>query len=164
MPSIEQNARSDSLPDFRNLGVALRILLLGNVAGFAAALIQSQDAMQFAPQFAQLAALLEPVLLLSLVSLYTLSKWLARQPYAWGIAIVMLLVAAWTALVLSAGMVLGEATTPFGLVRAWILCALLTAFLLAYFFWRRRAYSPALTDARLQALQARIRPHFLFNS
>ncbi len=164
MPSIEQNARSDSLPDFRNLGVALRILLLGNVAGFAAALIQAGEAMQFAPQFAQLAAVLEPVLLLSLVSLYALSKWLLRQPYAWGVAIIMLLVAAWTALVLSAGMVLGEATTPFDLVRAWILCALLTAFVLAYFFWRRRAYSPALTDARLQALQARIRPHFLFNS
>jgi two-component system, LytTR family, sensor histidine kinase AlgZ len=162
--SIDQNAPSDSLPDFRNLGVAMRILLLGNVAGFAAALIQSRDAMQFAPQFAELAAVLEPVLLLSLVSLYALSKWLSRLPYAWGIAIVMLLVAAWTALVLNAGAVLGEAITRFGLARAWILCALLTAFLVAYFFWRRRAYSPALTDARLQALQARIRPHFLFNS
>jgi len=74
------------------------------------------------------------------------------------------LVAGWTALVLYAGMVPGEVIMPFGLMRAWMLCALLTAFLLAYFHWRRRAYSPALTDARLQALQARIRPHFLFNS
>ena len=164
MPSIDQNASSDSLPDFRNLGVAVRILLLGNIAGFAAALIQSRDTVQLAQQFAELAAVLEPVLLLSLVSLYALSKWLSRLPYAWGIAIVMLLVAAWTALVLNASMVLGEATTPFGVARAWILCALLTAFLIAYFFWRKRAYSPALTDARLQALQARIRPHFLFNS
>ena len=164
MPSIDQNAPSDSLPDFRNLGVAVRILLLGNIAGFAAALIRSPDAAQFAPQFAQLAVVLEPVLLLSLVSLYALSKWLARLRYALGIAIVMLLVAAWTTLVLNASMVLGEATTPFGLARAWILCALLTAFVIAYFFLRKRAYSPALADARLQALQARIRPHFLFNS
>jgi two-component system sensor histidine kinase AlgZ len=29
---------------------------------------------------------------------------------------------------------------------------------------RARAYSPSLSEARLQALQARIRPHFLFNS
>jgi two-component system sensor histidine kinase AlgZ len=29
---------------------------------------------------------------------------------------------------------------------------------------RARAFSPALAEARLQALQARIRPHFLFNS
>ncbi len=161
---MDQNAPTDSLPDFRNLGVTVRILLLANIAGFAAALIQSQDFTQFAQHLAELAALLEPVLLLSLVSFYVLSKWLSRLPYAWGIAIVMLLEAVWTALVINASMVLGEATTPFSLARAWILCALLTAFVVAYFFWRRRAYSPALTDARLQALQARIRPHFLFNS
>src|SRR5262249_22845361 len=33
-----------------------------------------------------------------------------------------------------------------------------------YFLLRERAFSPALAEARLQALQARIRPHFLFNS
>jgi two-component system sensor histidine kinase AlgZ len=33
-----------------------------------------------------------------------------------------------------------------------------------YFELRTRAFSPALLEARLQALQARIRPHFLFNS
>jgi two-component system, LytTR family, sensor histidine kinase AlgZ len=33
-----------------------------------------------------------------------------------------------------------------------------------YFELRTRANSPALVEARLQALQARIRPHFLFNS
>jgi len=142
----------------------MRILLLCNLAGFAAALIQSRDVLQLAQQFTELAAVLEPVLLLSLVSLYVLSKWLARLPYAWGIAIVLLLEEGFTALVLNAGMVLGEAITPFGMARAGMLCALLTTFLLAYFFWRRRAYSPALAEARLQALQARIRPHFLFNS
>ncbi len=36
--------------------------------------------------------------------------------------------------------------------------------LLVYFDLRSRALSPALSEARLQALQARIRPHFLFNS
>ena len=34
----------------------------------------------------------------------------------------------------------------------------------AIFQLRNKALSPALTEARLQALQARIRPHFLFNS
>jgi two-component system sensor histidine kinase AlgZ len=164
VPSIDQNAPSDSLPDFRNLGVAVRILLLGNLAGFAAVLIQSRDVLQLARQFTELASVLEPVLLLSLLSLYILSKGLSRLPYAWGVAIVLLLEAGLTALVLNAVMVPGEAITPFGMARAGILCALLTVFLIAYFFWRRRAYSPALADARLQALQARIRPHFLFNS
>ncbi len=162
--STDQSVPADALPDFRNLGATVRILLLGNIAGFAAALIQSRDIQQLAQQCQELAAVLEPVLLASLVSLYVLSKWLARLPYAWGIAVVMSLEVVWTALVLKAGTVPGEAITPFGLARASILCALLTALLLAYFFWRVRAYSPALADARLQALQARIRPHFLFNS
>ena len=65
--SIDQNALSDSLPDFRTLGVAARILLLGNIAGFVSALILSGDAVQFASQFARLAVVLEPVLLASLV-------------------------------------------------------------------------------------------------
>ena len=164
MPSIDQNALSDSLPDFRNLGVAMRILLLSNLAGFAAALVMSRDLTQLAQRVEEVAAVLEPALLLSLLSLYVLSKWLSRQRYALGIALVLLLAAGWTTLVLRASMLPGEVATAFGMLRTWVLCAMLAAFLLAYFFWRRRAYSPALTDARLQALQARIRPHFLFNS
>jgi len=162
--SINHNARSDSLPDLRNLGVTVRVLLLGNGAGFAAALLQSRGLAEFAQQFADLAAVLEPVLLLSLVSLYALSKWLSRLPYAGGIAVILLLELVCTTLVQSTGVAMGEVPTLAGLVRAWLLCLLLTAFIIAYFFWRDRAFSPALADARLQALQARIRPHFLFNS
>ena len=36
--------------------------------------------------------------------------------------------------------------------------------LLVYFGLRAKALSPAIAESRLQALQARIRPHFLFNS
>ena len=39
-----------------------------------------------------------------------------------------------------------------------------SAIVLFYLNLRSRALSPAITEARLQALQARIRPHFLFNS
>jgi two-component system sensor histidine kinase AlgZ len=39
-----------------------------------------------------------------------------------------------------------------------------TVLVLAYLNLHLRAHSPALAEARLQALQARIRPHFLFNS
>lgn len=54
----------------------------------------------------------------------------------------------------------GNATSLKGAL-AGALCGLL---LQHYFELRTRAYSPALVEARLQALQARIRPHFLFNS
>jgi two-component system sensor histidine kinase AlgZ len=142
----------------------VRILLLGNGAGFVAALILSHGTLQFASQLARLAVVLEPALLASVVSLYALSKWLVRLPYALGIGIVMLLVALWTALALKLNLVLGEELTPFEVVRAWMLSCLLAAFIIAYFHWRMRAFSPSLNEARLQALQARIRPHFLFNS
>jgi len=55
-----------------------------------------------------------------------------------------------------------EIRTP--LSRSVLLSALVAAALLAYFRLFAKAYSPALAEARLQALQARIRPHFLFNS
>jgi two-component system sensor histidine kinase AlgZ len=50
------------------------------------------------------------------------------------------------------------------LERYWMLTFLATLMLLLYFDLRGRALSPAVSEARLQALQARIRPHFLFNS
>ena len=40
----------------------------------------------------------------------------------------------------------------------------LTACLIAYFDLRSRALAPSVAEARIQALQARIRPHFLYNS
>jgi two-component system sensor histidine kinase AlgZ len=50
------------------------------------------------------------------------------------------------------------------LPRMLVLAAVAAAALLGYFRLFAKAYSPALIEARLQALQARIRPHFLFNS
>jgi two-component system sensor histidine kinase AlgZ len=48
--------------------------------------------------------------------------------------------------------------------RAVPLSLMALAAVLVYFHTLGRALSPAVTEARLQALQARIRPHFLFNS
>jgi len=44
------------------------------------------------------------------------------------------------------------------------LALLALASVLVYFYLLGQARSPAVSEARLQALQARIRPHFLFNS
>ncbi|MBK8767435.1 MAG: histidine kinase [Burkholderiaceae bacterium] len=51
----------------------------------------------------------------------------------------------------------------------WLLVRCLTAAAIAaltfeFFRLRTLSFAPSLTEARLQALQARIRPHFLFNS
>jgi len=50
------------------------------------------------------------------------------------------------------------------LPRTLVLTVVVAVFLLLYFHLHTKAFSPALAEARLQALQARIRPHFLFNS
>ena len=50
------------------------------------------------------------------------------------------------------------------LLRTLLFTILITSITLYYFYLHYRGYAPALVEARLQALQARIRPHFLFNS
>jgi two-component system sensor histidine kinase AlgZ len=52
----------------------------------------------------------------------------------------------------------------YAVAKGIVLAALAGIALQHYFELRTRAFSPALSEARLQALQARIRPHFLFNS
>jgi len=161
--SINQNAYAGALPNFRNLGIMLRVLVIVNVAAAAAAIVKSPDLLSAWWQFIESSALVEPLLILSLLVLAALSNVLRRIPY-WAAAMVVLaveLVLA-TALYLAGRILLGD--EPSALERYWALVALTTFALLAYFHLRERALSPALSEARLQALQARIRPHFLFNS
>jgi two-component system sensor histidine kinase AlgZ len=57
-----------------------------------------------------------------------------------------------------------QANWAFLATRNALLSASCAILILAYFRLRAQALSPAVHNARLQALQARIRPHFLFNS
>jgi two-component system sensor histidine kinase AlgZ len=161
--SINQNAYAGALPNFRNLGIMARILVIVNMAAAAAAIVKSPDLLAAWRQFIEGSALVEPLLILSLLVLAGLSNVLRRIPY-WVAVIVVLAVELGlaTALYREGRILLGDALSP--LERYWALVALTTLALLAYFNLRERALSPALTEARLQALQARIRPHFLFNS
>jgi two-component system sensor histidine kinase AlgZ len=97
------------------------------------------------------------------VVLFVLSPLLARLPYWTACAAVMALVLLVTVM-LHAGVTAILSEPPAELGRMLLLAALIGAGLLGYFRLLARAYSPALAEARLQALQARIRPHFLFNS
>ena len=67
----------------------------------------------------------------------------------------------WAAVRVGAEIVPGR-TLPFAHVA--LLTLFVTGCLLFYFDLRARALSPAVAEARIQALQARIRPHFLYNS
>ena len=161
--SINQNAYSGALPNFRNLGILLRILLIVNVIAAAAALVKTAGARGMWQEFTEISAVVQPLLLLSLLVLAALSGALRRLPYALGVCAVLALELGLTTALYYAGHTL-LGTEPAPLERYWLLVALTTGALLAYLDLRGRALSPALSEARLQALQARIRPHFLYNS
>ena len=163
MVSIRQTTYPDSLPDFRNLGVIARVLVAVNAIALGGALFAAPDLAQAIDRFPQIGALVEPLLLACLVVLFVLSSLLARLPYRMGCAAVMALVLLVTVM-LHAGVTAIATEPPAELGRMLVLAALISAGLLGYFRLMARAYSPALAEARLQALQARIRPHFLFNS
>jgi len=162
-PIIRHNSASLALPDFRNLGTILRILLVVNLMAAVAALVREAHWDRVASAGFELAAAVEPQLLAVLAILYAVSPRLSRLPYATGAAVV-------AAITVVAGIVVFVLIDPLvpqppgALLRQLILALLVCMALLGYFHLRAKALSPAITEARLQALQARIRPHFLFNS
>jgi two-component system sensor histidine kinase AlgZ len=164
MVSIRQNTFSDVLPDFRNLGVVARILIAVNAAVLGAALFAAPDLAQALQQFVEAAAFLEPLLLFVVVLLFTLAPLLRRLPYWAGCAAVLFLVCATLAAYLFAVTTISPQASMSALPRLLLVALLIGGALLAYLRLLAKAHSPALAEARLQALQARIRPHFLFNS
>lgn len=162
--SINQNSYRPTLPDFRNLGIMLRALLMVNGMALAAALVRAESLGAAADAFTAAAAVVEPILLASLVLLYFLNDGLSRLAYRGGIALVLAVPLLSTAVVHAAGVRLVGAEQMGPAARHLAFSFAATAVLLGYFRLRSRALSPALSEARLQALQARIRPHFLFNS
>lgn len=165
MASIKQNPSGLSLPDFRNAGVMLRILLGINGLAMVFALAQSLNLSDWLPRYLVLLTWVQPLLLLNLVLLACLSRLLWRLPMWLGHALVIGLAAVSAALFLDFRRFMGLddggwqhlwRVALFGALSAWTM--------LFYFSLRAKAFSPALAEARLQALTARIRPHFLFNS
>ena len=160
---IRQNSNRPALPDFRNLGTVLRILVAVNLGAAVVALARAPQVSAAFGEWVEATGVVEPYLLLVLAVLWAASPWLVRMPFGRGAAIIAL------ATVVAGRIIFGamDALSPLppGTLLRWLLFGLIAvAFLLFYFHLRARALSPAITEARLQALQARIRPHFLFNS
>jgi two-component system, LytTR family, sensor histidine kinase AlgZ len=162
--SLHQNQPTITLPDFCNLGVMLRTLLLVNIMCLGGALAKSADLNGIWQEILNYSLLVQPALLLSLGLLCASKRVMQKLDYRTSVVMVFLLeLIIVTAMIIYFGPLLSEkeSANPF---RYWLLCILMTGAVLLYFNMRNRALSPALTEARLQALQARIRPHFLFNS
>ena len=162
---IRQIPAIHPLPDWGNLGVMLRVLLGVNAATVLAALVQAPAIAGWLGRIVEMAAFVEPLLLTSLAVLALLRQPLLRLPLrpAQGavVAVVVLLAVLFAAF--WASLELAE-SSPGAMARAGLIAAAVAAVVLAYFELRARAFSPAVSEARLAALNARIRPHFLFNS
>jgi two-component system sensor histidine kinase AlgZ len=162
--SINQTGAGIRLPNFCNLGVMLRSLVIVNLMLIPAALLRAAQPDAVLQEFMVLAAFSEPVLIVSLVALCAGRRWLHAMGYARSIAVLLafeVLVAAalwqfWSELLPE------RRAMPFA--NLVLLTLFVTGFAIAYFDLRARALTPSVTEARIQALQARIRPHFLYNS
>ena len=169
MISIKQNRNisvrpAGRLPDLRNVGVCLRILLLVNLLAVIAAILLSANLRGVLSELTELSALIQPILLASLLLLYIANPALQKLPYFLAAAGILLLELAVASAAHYIGLgVFGLDSMP-ALSRVWLLTSIVTGIALYYFNLRHKVLSPAITEARLQALQARIRPHFLFNS
>ncbi|WP_338847244.1 histidine kinase [Massilia sp. W12] len=158
-------------PDCCNIGVLMRTLLAVNLLVFCAELLRQGQWRQALFSFLELAMLLEWATLLLLFALCALRRLLQRLPAlppAWAQRGLCLALPA----LLAGGMIAplqgGDwFASTYPQLKWWSAAIGGAVFGLAvqhYYELRNRAFSPVLVEARLQALQARIRPHFLFNS
>ncbi len=163
MASIRHFPATHPLPDWRNLGVMLRALLGINLLAALGALMSAPALADWPARCLEAAALVEPALLLTLAVLYVVRDLLRRLPVRLGQAVVLVLAGAVTG---GLALVAVDFYWLFGhaVSRMVVLAMLMSACLLGYFELRARVFSPAQAEARLVALNARIRPHFLFNS
>lgn len=165
MASIDQNRPDNLLPNFANLGVMLRILVIVTIVTLLGEALRNNLVDRWLESSAAAIAFVLPVTIISLLILGAASTVLRRMDYPLAVAsIVALELAVVTLIVRLVWILIPEEDVLGSLVRYWLFTAGLTLLLIGYFDLRTRALSPALTEARLQALQARIRPHFLFNS
>jgi two-component system sensor histidine kinase AlgZ len=149
------------VPDWCNLGLMLRIVVALNVLFFCIAALGAASMAQWLDQWMSLVVVVEPVLIASLFFGCLLRRIAAPFPAWFQFSIPFVLPAVLTVI---AQKVLHDTGAPATQWRDALFAALLAGSVLYWARLRERAYSPALAEAQLQALQSRIRPHFLFNS
>jgi two-component system, LytTR family, sensor histidine kinase AlgZ len=152
------------IPDCCNIGVIFRVLLAVNAVVLLAMLLHANTLRSGLVHFVELSILIELACLSSLLALCA-TRNLLRMTAPWcqrmACAVVPMGVSALISSFLLSLNIFFTFADPF---KSALIAGLFGAALQHYFELRTRAFSPALAEARLQALQARIRPHFLFNS
>ncbi|GAA5178811.1 histidine kinase [Niveibacterium umoris] len=158
-PAAQGNALAP--PDFRNLGVMLRSLLGINLLALVTVAVRVDPGEAFAREAVAVAGVLELPLMLGLLLAYLLAPQIARQTYRRATVIVMAVGVLSVALTFPLLSALADRASA---MRWCLWAAGACMVLMAYFHWRSAMATPALSEARVLALNARIRPHFFFNS
>ena len=157
------------VPDCCNLGIVVRVLVAVNLVVLLALLSRGQGLKQNFQEFMETAMLVELICLVSLLALCGFRRLLERESVSpWMQRIVCGTVPAIIFFIVVFPMSSLEwfaySYPNLDLSMALLFCFVIGLSVQHYFEMRTKAFSPALGEARLQALQARIRPHFLFNS
>lgn len=164
-----EGGQAPIIPDTCNLGIVLRTLVPLNVIGLLAALVSTAAPIDTLNRFLALAVILEPVALGALVLLCVARRVVngLAVPVQWAVGLglpALLATAVSLAVQRFAEPDLGLADAAWWVASRAVVAAVTAWAFIEYFRLRARAFSPSVSEARLQALQARIRPHFLFNS
>jgi two-component system sensor histidine kinase AlgZ len=164
------------LPDFCSLPVVFAVMVVAELLVLVIVIAPTDESQPLLPRLATASAFVQWIALVCVVCLCQLQPWLLRLRPLWAIiaayATVLVITLLGSALVFTLDhqfrldMTLPYALEARFLSRSVLLAALVGAALLRYFYvleqWRARVRAEA--KARFEALQARIRPHFLFNS
>ena len=168
------------LPDFCTSRAALVLILIVELTALILTLARQSPEGDFWADLARTSLFLLWIGLAGTALLCAAKKQLSRMSIAQGSAVVFVLIAAVIALVSGCALYIGRTDMAYNMglsdlfphnTRAFLfrnvsIGLVITALALRYFFvtheWRRNVEMQAA--ARVHALQARIRPHFLFNS
>lgn len=159
-----QNGKSPPPPDFRNLGTLMRAIVLAESANFIFHFAASGSLLGALMAMGSGVPLFETSLLGTLLLLFLASPWLAGLSFRTSALIAVSLATLLSMVLHGAFLLVLPESLKYSFIHSGVLAAAVTAMICFYFHWRQLALSPALSDARLMALQARIRPHFLYNS
>ena len=152
------------MPNFRNLGVLLRALVLIHLGVLIYVLITMNQWSEWSNKLTEASLWVEPTLLMSLGGLALGNGLLQKlnDRHAMVAVLIWVWMVAWmTSTLLQNLLPMDVPAVP---LRFEIVTVSITLLLLLHYQLWIRALSPRLAEARLIALQARIRPHFFFNS
>ncbi len=167
--------QEEFLPDFCGVRMLFGVVVLGEILAIVLTLASYPNLFAHLDELAVISLFTQWLMLSSTIVLCLLRGWLCRLPEApaLGLSYAIILLLCWGLtevawLILHPGgqyNPLSLATHTQFVLRSLAISAIVAALALRYFYvqyhWRQQVQ--AESRARIQALQARIRPHFLFN-